>query len=94
MLLICCAIHILYGECSLNPLSTDELQLTEEEMKDFKIPSAKEIAERRRPKKKLKVGDTSVVNRVTSGVTPPTALTESSPKTTSGRNIDRDDKDD
>ena len=79
MLLLRHAIHVLYGECSLNPLLADELQLAEEELKGFKIPSAKEIAEKRRSGKKLKVGDTSAVDHVTSGVGPPIASTESSP---------------
>ena len=35
------AIHVLYGEHYLNPLSADELQLAEEEKKGFKIPSSK-----------------------------------------------------
>ena len=43
VLLLRHAIHVLYGECSLNPLTADELQLAEEEMKGFKIPSVKEI---------------------------------------------------
>ena len=83
VLLLRGAIHVLYGECSLNPLTADELQLIEEEMKGFKTPSTKEIAEKRRPGKKLKVGDTSAVDRVTSGAAPFTAPTESSPKMTS-----------
>ena len=57
---------MLYGEFSLNPLSTNELQLAEEEMKVFKIPYAKEIVEKRCfGTKKLKVGDTTTVDRAT-----------------------------
>ena len=78
----------------MNPLTTDELQLTEEEIKGFKIPSVKEIAEKKRPRKKLKVGDTLAIDRVTSGAAPSTAPTESSPKTTSGRKRVREDEDD
>ena len=40
------------------------------------------------------MGDTSGVDRVTSGATPSTALTESSPKTTSGRKRVREEEDD
>ena len=94
VLLLRRAIHVLYGECSLNPLSADELQLAEEEMKGFKIPSAKEIAEKRRSGKKLKVGDTSAVDRVTSGAASSTGPTESSPKTTIGRKRVREEEDD
>ena len=85
---------MLYGECSLNPLSPNELQLAEEEMKGFKIPSAKEITKKRRPGKKLKVGDTLVVDRVTSGAAPSTGSTESSPKTTTSRKRIREEEDD
>ena len=94
VLLLRRAIHVLYGECSLNPLSADELQLAEEEMKGFKIPSVKEIAEKRRTGKKLKVGDTSAVDRVVSGAAPSTALTELSPKTRSGQKRVRKEDDD
>ena len=94
VLLLRRAIHVLYGEYSLNPLTADELQLAEEEMKGFKIPSAKEIAEKRRLEKKLKVGDTSVVDYVTSGAVPSTAPTESSPKMMSSRKRVREEEDD
>ena len=43
VLLLRPAIHVLCGECSLNPLTSDELLLAEEGMKGFKIPIAKEI---------------------------------------------------
>ncbi|KAL5578058.1 hypothetical protein UlMin_019757 [Ulmus minor] len=66
----------------------------EEEMKGFKIPSAKEIAEKRRTVKKLKVGDTSAVDRVTSGTATSTDPTESSPKTTTSRKQVREEEDD
>ena len=78
----------------MNPLITDELQLAEDEMKGFKIPSAKEIAEKRRSGKKLKVGDTSVVDHVTSSAANSTTLTESSPKTMSGWKRVREEEDD
>ena len=94
VLLLRRAIHVLYGECSLNPLSADELQLAEEEMKGFKIPSAKEIAEKRKTGKKPKVGDTSAIDRVTSGATPSIGPTESSPKTTISRKRVREEEDD
>ena len=68
MLLLRHAIHVFYGECSLNPLSTDELQLAKDEMKGFKIPSDKEITEMRKSGSKRKVGDTSAVDRSTRGV--------------------------
>ena len=84
---------MLYGECSLNPLSVDELQLVEEEMKGFKIPSAKEIAEKKRLGKKLKVGNTSAVDRKTSGTAPSTAPIELSLKMMSGRKRVREDED-
>ena len=77
------AIHVLYGEYSLNPLSIDELELAKEEIKGFKIPSAKEIVERRKSSGKRKVGDTSVVDHSTGGVAAATSsLAESSLKTT------------
>lgn len=86
VLLLRRAIHVLYGECSLNPLSADELQLAEEEMKGFKIPSAKEVADQRRSGSKRKVGDTSAVDRSTgSAIAAISASAESSPKTTSGQ---------
>ena len=78
----------------MNPLSADELQLAEEEMKGFKIPSAKEIAEKRRSGKKLKVGDTSAVDRVTNGAASSTGPTESSPKTTTSWKWVREEEDD
>ena len=71
MLLLRHAIHVLYGECSLNLLLVDELQLAEEEMKAFKIPIAKEITEKRRSgAKKLKVGDTTAIDCAISGSIP------------------------
>ena len=94
MLLLRCVIHILLGECSLNPLSVDELQLAEEEMNVFKIPSTKEITENRKSWKKLKVGDTSAVDRVTDSSSAAPKLTKSSPKTTSGRKKGREEEDD
>ena len=48
MLLIHRVIHLFYGDCSLNPLTTDELKLAEEEIKGFKIPIAKEIEARKK----------------------------------------------
>ena len=62
-------------------------------MKGFKISSAKEIVEKKRPGKKLKVGDTSAVNRMTSGAAPSTTLAKSSPKTMSGRKRFREEED-
>ena len=94
VLLLRRAIHVLYGECSLNPLTADELQLAEEEMKGFKIPSAKEIAEKKRTGKKLKVGDTSAVDRVTRGTAPSVGPTEPSPKVTISRKRVREEEDD
>ena len=43
MLLLNHVIHLLYGECSLNPLTPNELKLAKEEIEGFKIPIAKEI---------------------------------------------------
>ena len=63
-------------------------------MKGFKIPSSKEIAERRRLGKKLKVGDTSAVDRVTSGAAPSIGPTESSPKTMTSQKRIREEEDD
>ena len=69
--------------CSLNLLIVDELQLAEEEMKAFKIPSAKKIAEKRKSGvNKLKMGDTTTVDRVIGGTVATSGLTESSLKTT------------
>lgn len=92
VLLLRRAIHVLYGECSLNPLSAKKLQLAKEDMKGFKIPSSKEIVEKRRSGKKLKVGYTSIVDHVTIGVGPSIASTESSPQTASVRKRDREDE--
>jgi len=41
VLLLHRAIHVLYGECSVNSISADKLQHAEEEIKGFKIPYAK-----------------------------------------------------
>ena len=85
---------MLYGECSLNPLLANELQLAEEEMKGFKIPSANKIAKKRRSgAKKLKVGDTSAIDRVTSGLVATSVSIESSPKTVLGHKRDREEED-
>ena len=70
VLLICHAIHMLYGECFLSSLSSDELQLAEEEIKVFKIPFALEIVDKRwsgtdkrwSGANKLKVGDTITID--------------------------------
>ena len=73
---------MLYGECSLNPLTFDELQLAEEEMRAFKIPLAMEIAEKRKSRaKKLKMGDTSAIDCSTGSIVVVSSLTKSSPKT-------------
>ena len=63
-------------------------------MKGFKIPLVKEIAEKRRTGKKLKVGDTSAVDRVTSGAAPSIGPTKSSPKTTTSQKRVREEEDD
>lgn len=41
VLLLRRVIHVPYGGCSLNPLTSDKLLLAEEEMKGFKIPTTK-----------------------------------------------------
>ena len=59
-------------------------------MKAFKIPFAKEIVEKRRfGAKKLKVGDTTVVDCSTGYFFPASLSIESSPKMTSGRKRSR-----
>ena len=63
-------------------------------MKGFKIPSSKEIIEKRISRKKLKVGDTLAVDRVTSGVGPPITSIESSPQTASSWKRDREEEED
>ena len=86
MLLLHRAIHVLYVECSLNPLTADELLLVNEEMKKFKIPSTKDIAEQRRSRRKRKVGDTSAVGHSMGGDTVVvSSSSESSLKSTSGQ---------
>ena len=85
MLFLRHTIHVLYVECSFNPLSADKLQLAEEEMKAFKIPSAKEIAKKRRSgENKLKVGDTSAIDCVIGSSVAALGSTKLSPKTTLG----------
>ena len=79
----------------MNPLIADELQLVEEEMKIFKITSAKEIAENRWSRvKKLKVGDTSDVDCLTGSSVAASRSIESSPKTTPGRQRAREEEGD
>ena len=68
VLLLRRAIHVLYGECYLNPLSANKMQLVEEEINGFKIPYANEIVGRKRSGRKRKAWDTSVVDCSTSGV--------------------------
>ena len=72
VLLLRHVIHLLYGECALNPLTSDELSLAEEVMKEgFNIPSEKEIEAKRKARadrKQKKLPNTSVVDRSTCGV--------------------------
>ena len=74
---------MLYGECSLNPLTPDEQTLVNELMKGgFKIPSAKEIKARKKAtieKKKRKAYDMTAVDQVTIGGSTPSGSTEPSP---------------
>ena len=67
----------------MNPLTSDELLLAEEEMKGFKIPTDKEIEDwKKSEQKRLKVSNTSTINRSTSSVAAVFGSVESSLNTT------------
>ena len=54
----------------MNPLTPNKLLLAKKEMKEFKIPTTKKIEARKKSRgKRLKVGDTSAIDRLTSGAT-------------------------
>ena len=95
MLLLRCAIHDLYGECYLNPLTLDELLLVEDEMKGFKIPTTKEIeAWKKSRAKRKKVGDTFAIESSTTGDVTASGSSKSSPKTMPSQNRARVEEED
>ena len=76
------AIHLVYGESSLQPLTLEELSFAEEVMKEcFKFLSAKEALANRRVEgnmKKRKLIKTYATDRATSGRLTPSGSGESS----------------
>ena len=75
-------IHILYGDYFLHPLTPEKLTFLVQLIKGgFKIPSAKEAAAKRKDdsKKKIKLPDTTVVDRVIAGRSTLSGLIKYSP---------------
>ena len=67
-------------------MTLDKLLLAEEEMKLFKISTAKEIeVQKKAGVKRKKVGDTSAIDRSTGGAIAASSLAESSPKMAPGQ---------
>ena len=80
----------MHGECSLQPLTLEELSLAEVIMAGgFSFPSAKEALKHRRNdsknKRKKPLLDTSHVNKVTGMQSTPSGSTKPSPKNSSAK---------
>ena len=81
-------IHIMYGECSLQPLTHDEFSLVEQLMaRGFSFPSSEEFLKQRKSEgeRKLKrlLPDTSHIDKVTRVYSTPSVPFEPSPSKSS-----------
>ena len=84
ILRLCHVIHLVHGECSIQPLTPKDFSFAEELMKGFfKFPIAKEASLKKKgesKKKRKRQPDTSLVDQVTSGRLNPTGLVDPSPQ--------------